>query len=54
MLPSPMFDCLPFDVGPLAQEIGDPAEVGIGRCHVAPIIVLAGLFIALEHMLICP
>ena len=38
-----MFDGLAFDVGPLAQDVGGAAEVGVRRRHVAQALVVAGM-----------
>ena len=38
-----MFDGLAFDGGPLAQDIGGPAEVGVRRRHVAQALVVSGI-----------
>ena len=42
MLQAPMFDGLAFDVGPLAQDVGGSAEVGVCRRHVAQALVVSG------------
>ena len=43
VLQAPMFDGLAFDVGPLAQDVGGAAEVGVRRRHVAQALMVAGM-----------
>ena len=49
MLQAPMFDGLAFDVGPLAQDVGGSAEVGVCRRHVAQALVVAGVVVVLDE-----
>ena len=49
MLQAPMFEGLPFDVGPLAMDVGGPAEVGVRRRHVAQALVVAGVVVVLDE-----
>ena len=44
-----MFDGLPFDAGPLAQDVGGSAEVGVCRRHVAQALVVAGVVVVLDE-----
>lgn len=41
MLQAPMFECLALDAGEAAQDVGGPAEVGVGWCHILQALVIA-------------
>ena len=49
MLQAPMFDGLPFDAGPLAQDVGGSAEVGVRRRHVLQALVVSGMVVVLDE-----
>ena len=49
MLQAPLFDGLAFDVGPLAQDVGGSAEVGVCRRHVAQALVVSGMVVVLDE-----
>lgn len=44
-----MFDCLPLDPHPLADDGRSPAEVGIGGCHVGQAFMVALVVIVLDE-----
>ena len=44
-----MFDGLPFDAGPLAQDVGGSAEVGVRRRHVLQALVVSGMVVVLDE-----
>jgi hypothetical protein len=48
VLQAPMSDGLVFDVGPLAQDVGGSAEIGVRRCHIAQALVVAGVVVVLD------
>jgi hypothetical protein len=48
VLQAPMLDGLSFDVGPLAQDVGGSAEVGIRGRHVAQALVVADMVVMLD------
>ena len=43
------FECLFFDLSPSFEDGPVPAEVNVGRCHVAKAFVLAVVIVALNE-----
>ena len=49
MLQAPMFEGLALDAGSAAQDVGGPAEVGVGGGHVIEALVVAGVVVVLDE-----
>ena len=48
---APMFECLAFDAGTAAQDVGGAAEVGVGGRHILQALVIAGVVVVLDEAL---
>ena len=44
-----MFEGLSLDAGAAAQDVGGPAEVDVGWCHILQALVIAGVVVVLDE-----
>jgi len=51
VLQAPIFECLSFDPFSSFDDLGCPAEVGVGRCHIVEALVVALVIVVLDERL---